>query len=140
MLLDDTPNRVYVHNLDAELENIEQEEERLIFLPDIERKLRNLPKSVLVGDSHPSTLGKQMILYRVPESLSLPPEKDGVRKAILESRARAAAKQVKEAKQEETPLSGDSARQIGQPNGQTNHIVGSVRRSNDEDDDAMDLG
>ena len=140
MLLDDTPNRVYVHNLDAELSDIEQEEEKLIFLPDIERKLRNIPKSVLVGDSRPSTIGKQMVLYGVPESLSLPPERDGVRKAILESRARARERQAKEAEQEKAALSNGIARQMREQNGEVNHDVGDIQESIQEDEDAMDLG
>ena len=140
MLLDDTPNRVYIHNLDAELDNIEQEEEKLVFLPDIEKKLRNIPKSVLVGDSHPSTVGKQMVLYGVPESLSLPKEKDSVRKAIIESRARAREKQVKDAAHDTTALSNGK---LEQPTNEDKKITSSLEPLQEihaEDEDAMDLG
>ena len=95
MLLDDTPNRVYIHNLDAELKNIEAEEEKLVFLPDIEKKLGKIPNNVLRGDVHPSAQGKQMVLYEVPHSISIPENQDSVRKAILESRKRASEKQAR---------------------------------------------
>ena len=94
MLLDDTPNRVYIHNLDAELKNIEAEEEKLVFLPNIEKKLGKIPNNVLRGDVHPSAQGKQMVLYQVPHSISIPENQDSVRKAILESRKRASEKQA----------------------------------------------
>lgn len=100
MQVDDTKDRIFIHNLDDELSNVDSEEERLIFLPDIEKKLGKIPKSVLLGESHPST-GTEMVLYGVPTSLSVPEEHDKVRKAIIESRARAREKQIHDA---ESPL------------------------------------
>lgn len=100
MQVDDTKDRIFIHNLDDELANIDSEEERLVFLPDIEKKLGKIPKSVLLGESHPST-GNEMVLYGVPTSLSVPEEHDKVRKAIIESRARAREKQIHDA---ELPL------------------------------------
>ena len=96
MHLDDSRDRVYIHNLDDELSDIESEEEKLLFLPDIEKRLAKIPKSVLMGRS-PSHVGNEVILYSVPESLSVPPEQDNVRKAIIETRARAREKQTREA-------------------------------------------
>ena len=140
MLVDDTSSRVYIHNLDAELENIEQEEEKLVFLPDIEKKLRSIPKSVLVGDSHPSKVGKQMVLYGVPESLSLPKEKDSVRKAIIESRARARERQAKEVEHERAALSNGKVEQDSNVDDRINHDLESFQDIPAQDADAMDIG
>lgn len=93
MQVDETKDKVYIYNLDQELSDIESEEERLVFLPDIDKKLGKIPKSVLVPRDT-SVTGSEMILYNIPSSLSVPPEHDNVRKAIIESRARAREKQV----------------------------------------------
>jgi hypothetical protein len=92
MNLDDTRDRVYIHNLDDEISDAESEGEKLVFLPDIEQRLTKLPKSVLTGQSQPIT-SNEVVLYAVPESISIPREKDNVRKAIIESRERARQKQ-----------------------------------------------
>ena len=96
MHLDDSKDKVYIHNLDDEVSDIEAEEEKLVFLPDIEKRLAKIPKSVLMGRSQPHT-SNEVILYSVPESLSVPPEQDNVRKAIIETRARVREKQTREA-------------------------------------------
>ena len=126
MLVDDTKDRVYIHNLDDELSDIEAEEEKLIFLPDIEKKLGKIPKSVLLGESHPST-GNQLVLYGVPTSLSIPKDQDNIRKAIIESRARAREKQLNDAAVSE--VSDDSGSVSAPPS-----------TSLGEDDDAMEIG
>ncbi|KAF1353711.1 hypothetical protein BDV97DRAFT_286282, partial [Delphinella strobiligena] len=92
MHLDDTKDRVYIHSLDDELADIESDEERLIFLPDIEKKMTKIPQHVLTGTSSDSNQGQELVLYSVPASLSVPADKDSVRKAILESRQRAREK------------------------------------------------
>ncbi|KAL1311624.1 hypothetical protein AAFC00_001735 [Neodothiora populina] len=108
MQLDDTKDRVYIHNLDDELSDIESSEpDRLIFLPDIEKQLSKIPKHVLTGEndnanssssaSSSLTKGQELVLYAVPSSLSVPAEKDSVRKAILESRRRAMDKSARDA-------------------------------------------
>ena len=96
MNLDDTRDRIYIHNLDDEISDVESEEEKLVFLPDIEKRLTKIPKSILYGQSQPHT-SNEVILYSVPESLSIPPEQDNVRKAIIESRERARQKQLESA-------------------------------------------
>ena len=96
MQLDDTKYKVYIHNLDEELADIASEEEQLVFLPDIDKKLNKIPKSVLTGHVD-HVKNRQMVLYSVPTSLSVPREQDNVRKAIIESRARARDKQAEEA-------------------------------------------
>lgn len=97
MQLDDTKEKIYIHDLDQELCDVESEEEKLVFLPDIEKKLGKLMQSVLTSQSQPVT-SSEMILYNVPSSLSVPREQDNVRKAIIETRARARDKQVQDAK------------------------------------------
>lgn len=97
MQVDDTKDKVYIHNLDQELSDIESDEEKLVFLPDIERKLGRIPKSVLTTRSQPVT-SNEMVLYNVPCSLSVPKSQDIVRKAIIETRARAREKQIQDAR------------------------------------------
>ncbi len=95
MQLDETKDKVYIYDLDQELSDVESEEEKLIFLSDIEKKLGKIPKSILTPPDQPVT-GSEIILYNVPSSISVPPEQDNVRKAIIESRARAREKQLQE--------------------------------------------
>lgn len=145
MQLDDTKDRVYIHNLDEELADIESEEEKLVFLPDIEKKLDmvgKIPKSVLLGEGHPST-GNEMVLYSVPSSLSVPEEQDKVRKAIIESRARAREKQLHGGEAEAAPARHvDICDRNGKPNGLSNmgHVTADQVMGIEEDEDAMDLG
>ena len=102
MQLDDRPDRVYIHDLDAELaSDSESDGEKLIFLPDIEKRFSRLPQHVLTGGG--DNAGQEMVLYAVPQSLSVDAEHDSVRKAIVEARARAREKVAEEerARQEE---------------------------------------
>lgn len=88
MQIEETPHRVYIHDLAAELSDIESDEENPIFLSDIEKHLAKIPKHVLMGPEPKATKDNQLVLYNVPSSLSVPEEKDNVRKAIVEARAR----------------------------------------------------
>ncbi|KAL6715812.1 hypothetical protein ACLMJK_006773 [Lecanora helva] len=126
MQVDDTKDRVYIHNLDDELSDIDSEEEKLVFLPDIEKKFGKIPKSVLLSESHPS-VGSEMIVYSVPTSLSIPKEQDNVRKAIIESRARAREKQLSDA----TKL---------KVNGDVGAASANHPGAFEGDEDAMDIG
>ncbi|ELR05885.1 hypothetical protein GMDG_07658 [Pseudogymnoascus destructans 20631-21] len=96
MRLDDTKHKVYIYDLDKELEEIESsdDENKLVFLPDIEKRLlnRRIPSSILAnkdGELAGMNQSQAMVLYDIPHSLTLTDEKDSVRKAILESRRRA---------------------------------------------------
>lgn len=93
MLLDDTKHTTYVHDLDRELAEIEAQEQCIEFLPEIEKKLTSIPKSILTD---PKPKNNEIVLYRVPTSLTVPKERDSVRKAIIESRARAREKQAED--------------------------------------------
>ncbi|KAK4252246.1 hypothetical protein C7999DRAFT_26968 [Corynascus novoguineensis] len=102
MQLDDTKYKVYIYNLDDELSSSDNEdggaeEGKLVFLPDIEKHLRNtrIPTRVLDPGrlDEMSSVGKELVLYQLPSSLSVPEEHDSVRKAILEARERARERQ-----------------------------------------------
>jgi hypothetical protein len=90
MQVDETKHRVYIYNIDEELaEESSDDEGKLVFLPDIERRLREnrIPPQVFAnGDGE--LAGMQLVLYDDPKSLSVPESKDGVRKAIIDSRRR----------------------------------------------------
>ena len=142
MQLDDTKDKVYIHNLDEELADIESEEEKLVFLPDIEKKLSKIPKSVLLGEGHPCT-GNEVVLYSVPSSLSVPEEQDKVRKAIIESRARAREKQLHGTEAEAAPAGRVDGEERNGELSEVNDIGhGGVDQfmATRDDEDAMDLG
>lgn len=90
MLLDDTKHTSYIYDLDRELADIDSPPGALVILPLAERML-TVPDSVLSDDS---SQGKELVLYSDPSSLSVPKEQDSVRRAIIESRARARAKKI----------------------------------------------
>lgn len=86
MLLDDTKHTTYIYDIDRELAGIEEEEKHMIFIPEIEKALNAIPRAVL-QDPKPEN---ELVLYGIPRSLTVAEEdKDTVRKAIIESRARA---------------------------------------------------
>lgn len=137
MQVDDTKDRVFIRNLDDELADIDSEEEKLVFLPDIEKKLSKVPKSVLLGESHP-TAGNELVLYGVPSSLSIPEEQDKVRKAIIESRARATEKQAHD--NEATQVNGETVARSADTLQHSSHSHTYQGTNVGEDEDAMDLG
>ena len=106
MQVEDTAYRVYIHNLDAELDSSTNDDDdqnnRVVFISDVERQLSRVPQHVLTGKSAGGPLAAfperhtdagsqagELVLYGVPSSLSVPVEQDSVRQAIVESRARA---------------------------------------------------
>lgn len=95
MQLDDTKHKVYIYDLDAELSDSESDDGKLIFLPDIQKHLREsrIPPSILANSEGELAGNNQLVLYNIPSSLSVPEEQDSVRKAIIETRARVRAKQ-----------------------------------------------
>lgn len=132
MLLDDTKDKVYIHDLDAEVAEIESNEGEVMFLPGIEKRMTAIPKSVLGGHGEPTN--NQLVLYQVPSSLSVPGERDSVRKAIVEARARSREKSARE----------DEARQANGGNTANGDLMSSTDdRTPDtfpDDPDAMDIG
>lgn len=104
MRLDDTKHKVYIYSLDDELSSDsepEADDRGVLFLPDIEKHLRanRIPPHVLQRQIPPDVAdmaAKQLVLYRVPTSLSVPEEQDSVRKAIIEARQRLRERQEAE--------------------------------------------
>jgi len=114
MHLDDSKYKVYIYNLDDELSSDDDttsaDDGRLVFLPDIEKHLRanRIPPHVL-ANSEGELAGMQMVLYSDPKSLTVPEEKDSVRRAIIESRHRAREKQKQEMAAGGAPVSSGPA-------------------------------
>lgn len=104
MLLDDTKHTTYIYNLDQELAEPESSGERLVLLP-LAARMMSVPESVL---STP-TQSQELVLYTEPTSLTVPKERDSVRKAIIESRARARALQPKPVNNADDALRSGSA-------------------------------
>ena len=142
MQIDDTKEKVYIYNLDQELADIDTEEERLVFLPDIEKKLAKIPKSLLTGHSQPAA-NTQMVLYNVPSSLTVAPEQDSVRKAIIATRARVREKQIEDARALEANSDNLSRTVNGVQHDQSGNGLngmGSTKDYDDDDENAMDIG
>ncbi|KAK3986893.1 hypothetical protein QBC44DRAFT_332410 [Cladorrhinum sp. PSN332] len=150
MQLDDTKYKVYIHNLDDELSSSsdgESDDGKLIFLSDIEKHLRSnrIPPGVLKPKPDADLADKQLVLYRVPSSLTVPEEQDSVRKAIIEARAR--MREQQRAKGESAlpaqpvatmpagyvPIDSDA------PLTQAPYAGGDVSFQQNEDPDAMEL-
>jgi len=121
MAVDDTRDRVYIHNLDDELAEIESsDEERLIFLPKHDKN-------------------QELVLYSVPQSLTPSEESDITRKTILEARQRARDKAAEEARQEDMMRryqTGDCDDDVEPAHGYSGGYVAEV----EDDPDAMEIG
>jgi hypothetical protein len=99
MPVDETPSKVYIHDLAAEIAQIEAEEPKDMFLFDIDKRVSALPAKLFQSSSpNPNT---QLVLYREPSSISIPEEEDAVRKAIIDARKRVRERQELERKNEE---------------------------------------
>ncbi|RFU74259.1 hypothetical protein TARUN_7984 [Trichoderma arundinaceum] len=107
MQLDDSKHKVYIYDLDAELSSdSDNDEGKLVFLPDIQKHLKEnrIPRHILANDEG-ELAGMQLVLYNDPKSISVPEERDGVRRAIIEARQRVRDRQRK-------PENGDNAGEI----------------------------
>ncbi|KAK0118113.1 hypothetical protein ONS95_012419 [Cadophora gregata] len=165
MQLDDTKHKVYIYDLDAELSDSESSDDgKLVFLPDIQKHLleTRIPPMVLANSDGELAGNNQLVLYNIPSSLTVPEEQDSVRKAIIETRARARAaqeqRQNEEARQTElkkTSNAQDWYRHV-EKGGNTSQAPSSgfptlepmdgeptvpmIQGPLDDDPDAMDLG
>lgn len=140
MNVDDSRDKIFIHNLDDELSDIESEEERLVFLPDIEKRLTKIPKSILANHDQQPT-GHEIVLYEVPESLSIPRDQDSVRKAIIESRERAREKHTRVAA---GGVEAEWTNRLGKTQTSEKHsgerVEHDPRNLKGYDEDAMDIG
>lgn len=103
MPLDDTADRVWVKDLNAEIAEIEAAEameKNGLLLSAAGREHAKIPDHLLrrnppeLPDS--SAANMQVILYRDPISISVPEEEDAVRKTIIEARQRVRNRQAVE--------------------------------------------
>lgn len=133
MQLDDSKHKVYIYNIDDELSSDSETDDpgKLVFLPDIEKHLRanRIPPAVL-ANSEGELAGMQLVLYSDPKSLTVPEDKDSVRKAIIESRHRTREQQrlEREGKTNTPSVDRDSTNDAIAPQTYT-----------DDDPDAMDV-
>ncbi|RYP44383.1 hypothetical protein DL768_009149 [Monosporascus sp. mg162] len=163
MQLDDTKHKVYIYDLDDELSSDGDEssdEARLVFLPDIEKHLlqKRIPPSVLANPEG-ELAGMQLVLYSEPTSLTVPEERDSVRRAIVETRQRlreklqrgngreaAAAGSSGPSPSSTSPPSSSSAAAAGAVRdapppfvGKYNGFASPAENNDDNDPDAMEL-
>lgn len=140
MQVEDTKDKVYIFDLNKELAEVESGEDTPVFIPDIEKHIMKLPKSMLIGDDVKAAANKQMILYRPPPSFTVPADKDSVRKAIIECRRRAQEKQATQIP--DSPNGFIPSRSHGVPQAQLDDPI----KENaplvvvDDELDAMDIG
>jgi hypothetical protein len=138
MQLEDTKHKVYIYNIDDELaEDDDTDEGKLVFLPDIEKHLREnrIPPHILANKDG-ELAGMQLVLYSDPKSLSVPESRDSVRKAIIEARQR-----HRETQRFEGVAAGPAAASVTGADGQTMEvepIAGGNNQGNDDDDDDND--
>ena len=139
MPVDETGDRVWVHDLNAEIAEIEAEEARQreeIGLSETGQEYAKIPEHLLRqngnGSSSNPAADMQMILYRDPISISVPEKDDAVRKTIIEARQRMREKQAEE-RQSQLPAMPDIASTIHPEHYFTQHDI------DDDDEDGMDL-
>ena len=129
MQLDDSKHKVYIYDIDAELSSSDESDEgRLLFLPNIEKHLREsrIPPSVLANkDGELAGTNMEMVLYNVPSSLTIPEEQDSVRKAIIETRARARKRQEDKREEDRKVREAISSNGVEARDWFANHTVGS---------------
>ena len=94
MTVDETKERVVIHDLDSEIADIEADEPKQFLLPEIDKKFSAIPQMLLRNQSEAANT--QLVLYQVPSSISVPQEQDSVRKAIIDARHRVIEKQAQE--------------------------------------------
>jgi hypothetical protein len=106
----DVDNVIFIKNLDEEVASYDSEDDpdsqKLIFLPDIEKRLTRVPYLLAENDARGDGSGGEsgrgktstdLVLYSVPSSLSVSEERDSVRRVIIEARNRIRRRQADEA-------------------------------------------
>lgn len=131
MPLDETADRVWVHDIDAEVAEIEAEEARHggIELSEAAKEYSKIPEHLLKQNpqAEDPAANMQVILYQDPISISLPEEEDAVRRTIVEARKRMRDKQAEEREKEQLSVST------------ANVFYASNEPQNNNGDDDMDL-
>lgn len=122
MTIDETPHRIIINDLEAEIAAIEADEAARaasVFLPDVDKKVSAIPqrllqdgtRNIVAPIAHPSpgldagayadAAGSALVLYRDPSSISVPEEEDVVRKTIIAARQRAREKAAEDQRDRE---------------------------------------
>ena len=138
MQVEDTKDKVYIFDLNKEFSDVESGEDTPVFIPDIEKHIMKLPKSVLIGDDIKAAANKQMILYRPPTSFTVQADKDSVRKMIIENRRRAQEKQTSQIPHSLNGFIPSRSHDIPQLNDSNKESAPLVVVN--DDPDAMDIG
>lgn len=86
MHVDETKDKVFIHDLDAEVAEIEavEAQPQLIFIPDIERHLNAVPRPGfhrIAGSGEDDATDRQVVLYSESKSRVLQAEAEAVMKA-----------------------------------------------------------
>jgi hypothetical protein len=100
-----------------------------VFLPDIEMRLTRVPYALLEtgGGTPTSPTSTELVLYSVPNSISVSEEKDNVRRVIIEARNRLRQRQADETPPKQSEFEGSE-------------MVNMVTENDFSDDpDAMDI-
>jgi len=106
---------VYVSDLDSDSES--DADDKVVYLPDVERKLSRIPYQLVSGGSKDLPTSTELVLYSVPSSISVPEQKDVVRRAIIESRQRLREKSVEMVPNGASPVGISAYRSNGLSNG-----------------------
>lgn len=113
MPIDETADRIWVHDLDAEIAEIEADEARereriQLSLSEAGSQYAKIPDHLLKlnNQADPPASNMQMVLYRDPISLSVPEENDAVRKTVVEARRRMRENQLEQSGKVLPPVSG----------------------------------
>ncbi|RPB20273.1 hypothetical protein L211DRAFT_813515 [Terfezia boudieri ATCC MYA-4762] len=120
-------NVVYVSDLDSDSES--DADDKVVYLPDVERKLNRIPYQLVSERSKDLPTSTELVLYSVPSSISVPEQKDVVRRAIIESRQRLREKTVEAVPNRRSPnrlLDGEGTNQAANavPNSTLSGLVG----------------
>lgn len=141
MDVEDTKHRIYVSNLEHEIREIEKEEKKKkknLLLPGIEKLVCN-PRSLYIKPPEPP--GNELVLYRVPASISIPEEHDSVKRALSDARDRA-AKRLVESGRKQSELEASQKNDEKEPANEvplSPDIVDDDESMESSDYDAMDL-
>ncbi|EFX00809.1 hypothetical protein CMQ_1890 [Grosmannia clavigera kw1407] len=150
MQVDDTKFKVYIHNIDDELASGSDSDGdgdgKLVFLPHVNKHLRDaarsnagfvpaIPRPIRVNEDG-ELAGMQLVLYNDPSSLSVAPEHDSVRQAILDARARIRERQRGQCL--DSPQGPSSPGVSDMTDEESSSMLQSPARF-DDDDDAMEM-
>jgi len=142
MPVDDTPHRIVIHDLDAELAQIEADEEqsRAFLMPDVDKKVTAIPQRLLQSrTAQTENRTTALVLYQEPTSITVPEEEDAVRRAVMAARARVRERQTQKHR-EEAMMKNTDPKLHGQGEAELDDSMSDAISQRGEDDaDAMEI-